>query len=89
MAQFHPGNFFDHASAKCREKYAQIVRRPTDLELVGSWRRARELVPKIRDCFVRALQCLWYVIGGRCGFGVLNLYRGGAPFGITPELIHN
>jgi putative pyruvate formate lyase activating enzyme len=43
MAQFHPDNFCDPASAKYRDKYAEIARRPTDAELQDSWRRAREL----------------------------------------------
>jgi putative pyruvate formate lyase activating enzyme len=37
MAQFDP------ASAKYRDKYAEIARRPTQTELDHSWRRAREL----------------------------------------------
>jgi len=43
MAQFHPDNFCDPASAKYRGKYAEIARRPTHAELDRSWRRAREL----------------------------------------------
>jgi putative pyruvate formate lyase activating enzyme len=43
MAQFHPDNFCDPASAKYREKYAEIARRPTHAELNAAWRRAREL----------------------------------------------
>jgi putative pyruvate formate lyase activating enzyme len=43
MAQFHPDNFCDPASAKYRDKYAEIARRPTRAELSDSWRRAREL----------------------------------------------
>jgi putative pyruvate formate lyase activating enzyme len=43
MAQFHPDNFCDPASAKYRDKYAEIARRPTHTELNTSWRRAREL----------------------------------------------
>jgi putative pyruvate formate lyase activating enzyme len=43
MAQFHPDNFCDPASAKYRDKYAEIARRPTQTELKHSWRRAREL----------------------------------------------
>jgi putative pyruvate formate lyase activating enzyme len=43
MAQFRPDNFCDPASAKYREKYAEIARRPTGMELNDSWRRAREL----------------------------------------------
>jgi putative pyruvate formate lyase activating enzyme len=43
MAQFHPDNFCDPASAKYRDKYAEIARRPTHPELDASWRRAREL----------------------------------------------
>jgi len=43
MAQFHPDNFCDPASAKYREKYAEIARAPTAAELDNSWRRAREL----------------------------------------------
>jgi putative pyruvate formate lyase activating enzyme len=43
MAQFHPDNFCDPASAKYRDKYAEIARRPIRSELDDSWRRAREL----------------------------------------------
>jgi putative pyruvate formate lyase activating enzyme len=43
MAQFHPDNFCDPASAKYRDKYAEIARRPTCAELESAWRRAREL----------------------------------------------
>jgi putative pyruvate formate lyase activating enzyme len=43
MAQFHPDNFCDPASAKYRDKYAEIARRPSHTELNKSWRRAREL----------------------------------------------
>ena len=43
MAQFHPDNFCDPASAKYRDRYAEIARRPTRAELDTSWRRAREL----------------------------------------------
>jgi putative pyruvate formate lyase activating enzyme len=43
MEQFHPDNFCDPASAKYRDRYAEIGRRPTPAELEGSWRRAREL----------------------------------------------
>jgi putative pyruvate formate lyase activating enzyme len=43
MAQFHPDNFCDPASAKYRDKYAEIARRPTRTELSDSWRRARDL----------------------------------------------
>jgi putative pyruvate formate lyase activating enzyme len=43
MAQFHPDNFCDPASAKYRDKYAEIARRPSSTELDKSWRRAREL----------------------------------------------
>ena len=43
MAQFHPDNFCDPASAKYRDRYAEIARRPTPAELNKSWRRAREL----------------------------------------------
>jgi putative pyruvate formate lyase activating enzyme len=43
MAQFHPDNFCDPASAKYRDKYAEIARRPTPTELHDSWHRAREL----------------------------------------------
>jgi putative pyruvate formate lyase activating enzyme len=43
MAQFHPDNFCDPASAKYRDKYAEIAHRPTHAELEDSWRRAREL----------------------------------------------
>jgi putative pyruvate formate lyase activating enzyme len=43
MAQFHPDNFCDPASAKYRDRYAEIARRPTHTELNRSWRRARQL----------------------------------------------
>ena len=43
MAQFHPDNFCDPGSSKYRDKYAEIARRPTSLELEASWERAREL----------------------------------------------
>ena len=43
MAQFHPDNFCDPGSAKYRNKYAEIARRPTSAELHASWDRAREL----------------------------------------------
>ncbi len=43
MAQFHPDNFCDPGSGKYRDKYAEIARRPTSLELDDSWRRARQL----------------------------------------------
>ena len=43
MEQFHPDNFCDPASAKYRDRYAEIARQPTRAELEGSWRRAREL----------------------------------------------
>jgi putative pyruvate formate lyase activating enzyme len=43
MAQFHPDNFCDPASAKYRDKYAEIAREPTAAELGSSWRHAREL----------------------------------------------
>ena len=43
MAQFHPDNFCDPASAKYRPQYAQIARRPTRRELEDSWRHARDL----------------------------------------------
>jgi uncharacterized Fe-S radical SAM superfamily protein PflX len=43
MAQFRPDNFCDPASAKYRDKHAEIARRPTHMELNDSWRRAREL----------------------------------------------
>ena len=43
MEQFHPDNFCDPASAKYRDKYAEIARWPTRAELDDSWRRAREL----------------------------------------------
>jgi putative pyruvate formate lyase activating enzyme len=46
MAQFHPDNFCDPASAKYRDKYAEIARQPTHTELNDSWRRARELALK-------------------------------------------
>ena len=43
MAQFHPDNFCDPGSAKYRDKYAEIARRPTPRELDASWQRARKL----------------------------------------------
>lgn len=43
MAQFHPDNFCNPGSAKYRDKYAEIARRPTRAELDASWRRARDL----------------------------------------------
>jgi len=43
MAQFHPDNFCDPASAKYRDRYAEIARRSSRAELNNSWRRAREL----------------------------------------------
>jgi len=43
MAQFHPDNFCDPASAKYRDKYNEIARRPTSAELENSWRRAAGL----------------------------------------------
>jgi putative pyruvate formate lyase activating enzyme len=46
MAQFHPDNFCDPSSAKYRDKYAEIARRPSRAELNSSWRRARELALK-------------------------------------------
>ena len=36
MAKFHPDN---PVSPKYRDKYAEVVRRPTHAELEGSWRR--------------------------------------------------
>jgi putative pyruvate formate lyase activating enzyme len=43
MAQLHPDNFCDPASAKYRDKYAEIARRPTLPELDRAWRRASQL----------------------------------------------
>jgi putative pyruvate formate lyase activating enzyme len=43
MAQFHPDNFCDPMSAKFRDRYAEIARRPSHAELNKSWRRARDL----------------------------------------------
>jgi putative pyruvate formate lyase activating enzyme len=43
MAQFRPDNFCDPESAKYRDKYAEIARPPTHVELNESLRRAREL----------------------------------------------
>src|SRR6266571_1766883 len=40
MAQFHPDNFCDPGSGKYRDKYAEIARRTTPLELNASWSRA-------------------------------------------------
>jgi putative pyruvate formate lyase activating enzyme len=42
MAQFRD-NFCDPASAKYRDKYAEIARRPSSTELNSAWRRACEL----------------------------------------------
>ena len=43
MAQFHPDNFCDPKSAKYRDRYADIARRPTPVELGHSLDRARTL----------------------------------------------
>ncbi|HXF86978.1 MAG TPA: radical SAM protein [Xanthobacteraceae bacterium] len=43
MAQFRPDNFCDPGNRKYRDKYAEISRRPTTIELEQAWRRAREL----------------------------------------------
>jgi putative pyruvate formate lyase activating enzyme len=43
MAQFRPDNFCDPASAKYRDKYAEIARPPTQIELNDSWCRAHQL----------------------------------------------
>jgi putative pyruvate formate lyase activating enzyme len=43
MAQFHPDNFCAPESAKYRDKYAAIARRPSRQELRRCWRRAAEL----------------------------------------------
>jgi putative pyruvate formate lyase activating enzyme len=43
MAQFHPDNFCDPASAKYRDRYAEISRHPSSTELHESWRSARRL----------------------------------------------
>ena len=43
MAQFHPDYFCDPVSAKYRDKYAEIARRPIYSELNDSSHRAREL----------------------------------------------
>jgi putative pyruvate formate lyase activating enzyme len=43
MAQFRPDNFCDPSNAKYRDKYAEIARRPTTIELEQAWRRARDL----------------------------------------------
>ena len=43
MAQFHPDNFCDPASAKFRDKYAEIARQPKRRELGAAYRRARAL----------------------------------------------
>ena len=51
MAQFHPDNFWDPASVKYRDKYAEIACRPMQTELDHTWRRARELDLKL-DCDV-------------------------------------
>src|SRR5262249_12671522 len=41
MAQFRPDNFCDPGSAKYRDKYAEIARRPSSAELDASWAHAR------------------------------------------------
>jgi putative pyruvate formate lyase activating enzyme len=43
MAQFHPDNFCDPWSAKYRNRYAEVSRRPTRAELEGAWNLARQL----------------------------------------------
>jgi putative pyruvate formate lyase activating enzyme len=43
MAQYHPDNFCDPASAKYRPQYADIARRPAQAELHDAWRRAADL----------------------------------------------
>ncbi len=43
MAQYHPDNFCNPGSAKYRDRYAEIARRPTRAELDASWRRASDL----------------------------------------------
>jgi len=43
MAQFRPDNFCDPATDKYRDRYAEIARSPTRMELADCWRRAREL----------------------------------------------
>jgi putative pyruvate formate lyase activating enzyme len=43
MAQYHPDNFCDPASAKYRPQYADIARAPTRAELMAAWQRAADL----------------------------------------------
>ncbi len=43
VRSFIPTIFATRASAKYRDKYAEIARRPTSSELNASWRRAEEL----------------------------------------------
>ena len=43
MAQFHPDNFCDPASAKYRDKYAEIAGRPQGSEIRGAYRYAARL----------------------------------------------
>jgi putative pyruvate formate lyase activating enzyme len=57
MAQFHPDNFCDPASAKYRDKYAEIARRPTHTELRHSWRRAAELGLKFETTTFERASC--------------------------------
>jgi putative pyruvate formate lyase activating enzyme len=57
MAQFHPDNFCDPASAKYRDKYADIARRPTHTELRHSWRRAAELGLKFETTTFEQRSC--------------------------------
>jgi len=58
MAQFRPDNFCDPASAKYRDKHAEIARRPTRMEFDDSWRRARALGLNFAATHVRAKQSL-------------------------------
>jgi putative pyruvate formate lyase activating enzyme len=58
MAQFHPDNFCDPTSAKFRDRYAEIARRPSHAELNNSWRRARELGLKFETTTLERLNTL-------------------------------
>jgi putative pyruvate formate lyase activating enzyme len=60
VAQFHPDNFCDPASAKYRDKYAEIARGPTHAELEDSWRRARELGLKFETATFES-QCFRHI----------------------------
>jgi len=65
MAQFRPDNFCDPASAKYRDKYAEIARLPTRTELGDSWRHARELGLKFETA----------TFEGRNGLGLTSMLK--------------